>query len=67
MCWHESPEERPTFSSLVQEMSALLEEEAGYVDLYSTLNWKTPETSQQEELKNDIQQGEEVHLDDSAM
>ena len=39
-CWYEDPEQRPRFSSLVQGLSDMLEEEAGYFNLSRSLSWK---------------------------
>ena len=39
-CWYEDPHQRPRFSSLVQGLSNMLEEEAGYLNLSLTLSWK---------------------------
>ena len=42
-CWLKAPEERPTFLHLVQEISSILEAEAGYLDLSVSLVWKKQE------------------------
>ena len=39
-CWDEDPHPRPRFSSLVQGLSDMLEEEAGYFNLSRSLSWK---------------------------
>ena len=39
-CWYNDPDQRPRFSSLVQDLSDMLEEEAGYFNLSRTLSWK---------------------------
>ena len=39
-CWYSNPQQRPKFSCLVQQYDDLLEQEAGYLDLGSSLNWK---------------------------
>ena len=42
-CWNEAPEQRPTFLELVEQISATLEEEAGYLEMSHSLTWKTQE------------------------
>ena len=39
-CWYEDPLQRPRFSGLVQGLSDMLEEEAGYFNLSRSLSWK---------------------------
>ena len=39
-CWYEDPHQRPRFSGLVQRLSNMLEEEAGYLNLSLSLSWK---------------------------
>ena len=67
-CWHESPDQRPTFINVVQKMSALLEEEAGYVDLLSSANLEqqagvvdTKDESNDQGLQR-VMQKQEIHL-----
>ena len=44
-CWYSNPQ-RPKFSCLVQQYDDLLQQEAGYLDLGSSLNWKEHVQSQ---------------------
>ena len=43
MCWNIDPQERTKFSNLAEQLSNLLEQEAGYLDLriHCSLSWKT--------------------------
>ena len=40
-CWNSDPQERTKFASLTQQLSNLLEQEAGYLDLRPSLSWRT--------------------------
>jgi len=40
-CWSSDPQERAKFASLTQQLSNLLEQEAGYLDLQRSLSWRT--------------------------
>ena len=40
-CWSNDPKERAKFASLTQQLSSLLEQEAGYLDLRRSLSWST--------------------------
>ena len=42
-CWNEAPEQRPAFIELAEQVSATLEEEAGYLEMSHSLTWKTQE------------------------
>ena len=41
ICWSSDPQERAKFASLTQQLSNLLEQEAGYLDLRRSLSWRT--------------------------
>ena len=42
-CWNLDPDQRPKFANLQCDVSELLEAIAGYMELFSTLNWKNNE------------------------
>lgn len=39
-CWYTDQHNRPKFNELVQQLSTLLEQEAGYLDLGQSLSWR---------------------------
>ena len=50
-CWNSDPQERAKFASLTQQLSNLLEQEAGYLDLRPSLSWTTHRKPQQKACK----------------
>jgi len=40
-CWYSDPKERAKFAELTQQLSNLLEKEAGYLDVHHSLRWRT--------------------------
>ena len=42
-CWNLDSHQRPKFANLQCDVSELLEAIAGYMELFSTLNWKNEE------------------------
>ena len=42
-CWNLDSHQRPKFSSLQCDLSELLEAIAGYMELFSSFNWKKGE------------------------
>ena len=42
-CWDADPQNRPKFADLVQQLSDVLEQEAGYLDLRRSLSWRKPQ------------------------
>ena len=43
VCWKSDPQKRAKFAILTQQLSKMLEEEAGYLDLSCSLSWKVME------------------------
>lgn len=39
-CWHTDQKDRPKFANLAHQLSNLLEQEAGYLDLGPSLSWR---------------------------
>ena len=46
VCWNHDPQERAKFVSLTQQLSNILEQEAGYLDLRRSLSWRAHQKPQ---------------------
>ena len=51
-CWNSDSNQRPKFAKLQYDVSELLEAIAGYMELFSTLNWKKEDEVKAEETAN---------------
>ena len=63
-CWNEEPEQRPLFVNIVQQISATLEQEAGYVDFSRSLSWKKQPAVQGRKGSAGIKIRKDVQLED---
>ena len=49
MCWNIYPQGRTNFSNLVEQLSDLLEQEVGYLDLCPSISWRTHGQAQEKD------------------